>query len=288
MRIPLNLSLTARSLAVGCLALLIPAAAIAAGGPTPTPSPKPDAQKKVWTTEDVERLNPEFDPARPKRASAAAVATPVASAPSALPGRVLISPSAPLAPQQDPAWYAQQLDSLDAELSGIDSHIAELRQFRATSSGLPTGLVISAPCEGITTDNLISQLDARRQEILQQIDDLGDVARQNGMAPGILVVGRGRADTSSQPTPEELRAAIVERAREAASELAEVRGTVTDMQDGQAAQRMTLLQPIPGQGGNMTTDLLDQLYTRADALQSEISNSQDAARTLGVPPGDLR
>src|ERR1700689_969953 len=56
----------------------------------------------------------------------------------------------PLAPEQDPRWYAQQVTALESELSTIDSHEDELRQFRATSAGLPTGLVLNAPVEGIT------------------------------------------------------------------------------------------------------------------------------------------
>jgi hypothetical protein len=53
-------------------------------------------------------------------------------------------------------------------------------------------------------------------------------------------------------------------------------------------QGITLLQRTPGEGGNMTTDLLDRLDSRANALQDEISNAEDAARSIGLQPGDLR
>jgi hypothetical protein len=288
MRIPVRFLSLSAAIAAVCLAASIPAAAFAAGGSKPAAAATPDTQKKVWTNDDVERLNPDFDASRPSRPDSTASTAPVVALPSATVQGVSVAVAAALEPQQDPRWYAQQSDSLDAELAGIESQEAELRNFRATSTGLPTGLVLGAPCEGITTDNRIAQLEARRQEIFQQMDDLGDLARQNGLPPGILVEGRGRVEIVSEATPEELKADAIRQVRDGSAELAQVRGTVAGMQDAQAAQRMTLLQPVPGQGGNMTTDLLDQLYSRADALQNQISNAQGVAQSLGVAPGDVR
>jgi hypothetical protein len=291
MRIPVGFSLV---IAAGvCLAVAVPVATFAAGDPKPAGSPKPDREKKIWTNDDVEWLNPEFDPNRPKQTAAAGAAS--ASAPSA-PGAQSAKPAAPvpivlvapLDPQQDPRWYAQQLDPLEAELDGIESREAQLRGFRATSAGLPTGLVLSAPCEGITTDNLIAQLEARRHEILQEIDALGDVSRQNGMSPGILVEGRGRAQVANESTIEEQRAAVAQQVRDASEELAQIRGTVSGMREDLSAQGITMLPVTPGNGGNMTTDLLDQLDGRASALRNQISGAEDVARSMGVPPADLR
>ena len=290
MRIPVGFSFRFVAAAALCLALATPAVTLAGGGPAkPAAAAKPDVQqKRVWTNDDVERLNPAFDPNAP-RISSAASALPVRAARPLLPAPMTIAPSAPLDPQQDPAWYAQQLAPLESELASIDSREEELRQFRASGATIATaGLVLNAPCEGITTDNLISQLEARRQEIAAEIDDLGDTARRNDMPPGILVEGRGRAQLANQTTAEELRAAVTQQAHDASDEIAQIQGTVADLQDQLAAQRMTLLQPTPGNGGNMTTDLLDRLDSRANALQGQISEVEDAARGLGVPPGDLR
>jgi hypothetical protein len=291
MRIPVGFSLVMA--AVVCLAVATPVATFAAGDPKPAGSPKPDSQKKIWTNDDVARLNPEFDARRPKETAVAAAAPSnapsAARAQSALPaapvGAVLV---APLDPQQDPQWYAQQVAPLESELDGIESREAQLRQFRATSSGLPTGLVLSAPCDGITTDNLIAQLDARRQEILQEIDALGDTARQNGLPPGILVEGRGRAQVASESTVEEQRATVAQHVREASDELAQIHETIAGMREELSAQGINMLPVTPGDGGNMTTDLLDQLDSRASTLRNQISGAEDAARSMGVPPADLR
>jgi len=273
-----------------CLGLAIPAATFAGGGPAkPAASPKPDSQKKVWTNDDVERLNPAFVVNRaPQTTTGSATATRVVGELPARPASASAAPSAPLDPEQDPQWYAQQVTELNAELSAIDSREEQLRQFRATTAGLPTGLVLNAPCEGISTDNLIAQLDARRQEIVQQMDALGDMARQNDLPPGILVEGRGLAQIASQPTAEEQRAAVAQDARDASDELTQLQEVVAGMQDQLAVRGITLVQPTPGQVGNMTTDLVERLDSRENALQNEIGDAEDAARSIGVPPGDLR
>jgi len=273
-----------------CLGLAIPAATFAGGGPAkPAASPKPDSQKKVWTNDDVERLNPAFVVNRaPQTTTGSATATRVVGELPARPASASAAPSAPLDPEEDPQWYAQQVTELNAELSAIDSREEQLRQFRATTAGLPTGLVLNAPCEGISTDNLIAQLDARRQEIVQQMDALGDMARQNDLPPGILVEGRGLAQIASQPTAEEQRAAVAQDARDASDELTQLQEVVAGMQDQLAVRGITFVQPTPGQVGNMTTDLVERLDSRENALQNEIGDAEDAARSIGVPPGDLR
>jgi hypothetical protein len=290
MRIPMRVSFSAAVAALFCVGLVAPAATFAAGDPAkPAASPKPDSQKKVWTNDDVERLNPAFVEYRESQNSTgSATSAPIVVVKPLAPAARRAVVRAPLAPEQDPRWYAQQVTALQAELSAIDNHEDELRQFRATSAGLPTGLILNAPVEGITTDNLIAQLEARRQEIAQQIDALSDLARQNDLPPGILAEGRGLAETADQPTVEEQRVAAVRLARDASSELAEVQGVVAGMHEQTSSQGMTLLQPTPGEGGNMTTDLLDRLDSRANDLQSVISGAQDEAQSLGVPPGDLR
>src|ERR1700689_3376104 len=61
MRIRMRFSLFMAVAALLCVGLAAPAATFAAGDPAkPAASPKPDSQKKVWTNDDVERLNPDF------------------------------------------------------------------------------------------------------------------------------------------------------------------------------------------------------------------------------------
>jgi hypothetical protein len=71
-------------------------------------------------------------------------------------------------------------------------------------------------------------------------------------------------------------------------ELVQVRAITAAMREQAAGQGFTLLQPVAGAGGNMTTDLLDRLNNRATVLQSEISAAEDDARSAGLSPGELR
>lgn len=294
MRIPKGFGFRLAAVAAMCLRLVIPSTTSAAGDPAATGDPapaasskaaaaaKPDIQKKIWTNDDVARLNPAFSGTRVAQAAAArsqvqpAIARPGAAA------TVMISPPDP---QKDPGWYAQQVTSLEAELAAVESHEAELQRYRASGSTISTsGLVLNAPCVGITTDNLIAQLDVQRQDIEQQIDSLGDLARSNGIAPGVLADPGSYTPAARQPTIEEQRDAVIDQARDAADQLAEIQDSLAGMHDQFAAQGITLLQPRPGEGGNMTTDLLSRLDNRASALQNEIKGAEDDARALGVPP----
>lgn len=285
MRMPLRISFFLASVALLCVGIAIPAAA--GGGPAKPPAArKPDSQKKVWTNDDVQRLNPDFVVGRsPESSTGSATALPATSVQSAPSTPISV---APLDPQQDPRWYAQQVTALDLERAAIDSREEQLREFRATSAGLPTGLALNAPCEGISTDNLIAQLESARQKIAQQIDALGDLARENNLQPGILVEGRGLELIPRQSSAEERRAEATREARDASEQLAQVQGVVDAMHDQLSVEGITLLEPTPGEGGNMTTDLLDRLDSRASALQGELSNAEDAARGISALPGDLR
>jgi len=288
MRIPSRFSV----FSVGAFFLFAAAPlALAGGDPArPAPSPKPDVQKKVWTTDDVERLNPAFGelagaqpkavPAAPSTAAAARAATPAA------PARVAAAASLPS--EKDPAWYGQRLADLQAELAAIEDRSNQLRNFRNTGTTAGTGLVLNAPCTGISTDNLIANLEAQRHQILVQIDALGDLARANGLPAGILVEGRGLVlSAPARPTPEEQRAQLAQSIENAQAELGDIEATLAGMQSQAASVNATLQKPTPGFGGNMTTDLLDRLGNRAAALQAQIGSASDAARALGVAPGSL-
>jgi hypothetical protein len=260
-----------RSLCSASLFLILPSFAVAGGTNTPTsPHPKPDRQVKVWTNEDVEALGPRFEPARET-----AQAAPVR------PAAVIVN-AAPLPPEQDPRWYAEQLAALETELASVSSQASELRQFRDTSAGLPTGLNIVAPCEGITTDNLIAQLETRRQEILEQIDALGNTALENGLPPGVLVEGRGRVSSETPLTPEQQEKALVERYESLSTQLSDTQQTIVAMHEDVASQGATLLPANARWGGNMTTNLLENLRGQQSALESELSATEDQMRSVGL------
>jgi len=265
-----------RSAISAAFLLTLPAMALAGGGTSVPASPKaqPVREIKVWTNEDVQALGPRFEPASQHVQTRAAEP----AAPSA---KSAIS-AARVEPDQDPRWYAQQLGGLESELTEVSAHEDQLRNFRATSKGMPTGLNVVAPCVGVGTDNLIAQLDARRQEILQQIDAIGDTARTSGMPPGILVEGRGRVSPEVPLTPKEQQAALVDHYRDLSADLDQTQGTVAAMDSDAASRAITLIQPDSRWGGNMTTNMQQNLYNQESELQSQISAIQDEARTSGV------
>ena len=165
-----------------------PAMTAPAASPVPT-AVRPDRQKKVFTNDDIDQMWPK------EQAATNVAPVPAANASTAVQARrsVAVSRAArativPLSPDQDPVRYAAQMEALNAELDSISSREASLRDFRATGTGpgLTIGLQFYAPCDGITTDNAIAQLELRRREIEQQIDDLQDTARQNGVSPAVF------------------------------------------------------------------------------------------------------
>ncbi len=165
-----------------------PAMTAPAASPVPT-AVRPDRQKKVFTNDDIDQMWPK------EQAATNVAPVPAANASTAVQARrsVAVSRAArativPLSPDQDPVRYAAQMEALNAELDSISSREASLRDFRATGTGpgLTIGLQFYAPCDGITTDNAIAQLELRRREIEQQIDELaGHGAAKWRVAVGI-------------------------------------------------------------------------------------------------------
>jgi hypothetical protein len=278
-------SIRISTLAMGAMLTMSAAAPLAthAGGPPAKPAAKPDEQRKVWTNDDVARLNPDFVARTGRAATVISVVPPTFVVTPVGPKAAPVVVAVPITPEQDPAWYGGQLEDLQAELAAVSAHENQLRNFRATSSGMPTGLVLDAPVAGITTDNLIANLEARRQDISAQIDALEDLARSNGFAPGALV-----SAGPSQPTLADQRSELVRTAQDAKAQISGIQLIQAAMQQQAADLHATLQQPTPGFGGNMTTDLLERLDSRAAALQSIVSDETDAARSLGVAPGDAR
>lgn len=270
-----------RSVVSASLAFALPVVALAGGGANPpaSPQPRPVREVKVWTNDDFAALGPRSESTSEPAPASAARPTAAVAAPAS---------AAPLPSGEDPQWYAEQLTGLEDELASVAAREQQLRQFRATGTGLPTGLNVVAPCQGVGTDNLIAQLAARRQEIEQQIDALGDTARSNGMPPGILVQGRGRVSIEKPLTPEQQQESLIDRYRSLSDDLAQAQATIASMHADTASRRMTLLQPDSRWGGNMTTNLLQGLYGRESALQSELSAIEDEARSSGLAAEQLR
>jgi hypothetical protein len=253
--------------------------------------PVPDREKKVFTNDDLEAKFGKPSIARETRSSQAISASaqtspaapPASSGSTARPER--------LAPEKDPLWYARQAESFGDELASVDMEAQRFLQFR-TPGNTPragTGLILNAPCEGLTTDNRISQLLARRQEIEAQMSELEDTARRNDMPPGLFVEAPTIAAASghtSPPTAAERRAALENKLGQLSDQLEATQAVIAEMGSDAAVRRMTLLRPN-GYGANMTTDLLQRLGAQSTLLQGEISTATDDALRAGLPARDL-
>lgn len=266
-------------IAIGLFAA-IPATVFGGGpvGVAASPRPKPDVEKKVWTNDD-------FRATRAANSNERAVAALVTESPAE---EAETSAVAPVNPEQDPRFYILRMASLENELAGVENEEQRLQNFRATSAGIQTGLQIYAPCEGVSTDNLIAQLDARRRDILGQMDAVSDTARRNGMPPGILRDAGERASELETPlTADERKDRIEKQARDLALDLHQTRAIQQASYAQAQSQGIALSQPAANAGGNMTTNMLQDLDRRAQALQSAIGEVEDQARQQGIAPGLL-
>jgi hypothetical protein len=89
----------------------------------------------------------------------------------------------------DPQWYAAKTTTLHVEL---DHRQADLKRFllgvqsARNNENMTNGVNLSGPVIGITPDSVIQFLQQRVQDTRNQLDDLEDLARRNGIEPGVL------------------------------------------------------------------------------------------------------
>ena len=263
-----------------------------APGTTASPTAaRPDREKKVYTNDDIDQMWPkEQAVANDAQTSAASAVAPAQARRSVAISRRTRVTIVPLNPEQDPLRYAAQIEALDAELDSISSREASLRDFRATGRGpgLTIGLQFDAPCDGITTDNAIQQLELRRHEIERQIDELQDAARRNGVSPAVFQNPTEILQAAQKPLSlGQERAVLMERQSDLIGQYDGVQNQLADMSDAAAAQGITLLPVTPNWGGNLTTNRIQSLDERATQIQNALSENEDAARRAGIAPAAL-
>jgi hypothetical protein len=264
--------------------------------PNATPAPtaaRPDREKRVYTNDDIDRMWPKEQAAANDAQTAPARATAPEQAPRPVAGsQTTRATSVPAIAEQNPGWYAAQVEALYTELDSISSREASLRDFRAagttTDPGVTIGLQFGAPCEGITTDNAIQQLAIRRQEIAQQIDQLQDTAQQNGVSPAVFQNPAEVLQAAQRPLSRGQEQAVLrERRSDLIGQYDGVQIQLADMSSAAAAQGITLLPVTPDWGGNLTTNLIQSLDGRAQQIQNALSENEDAARRAGLAPSAL-
>ncbi len=138
----------------------------------------------VWTNEDLERLRGlgliSVVGKVPEEATAGAAAeegTAGAAAPS------------PYVRTQDPEWYAEQASKLRAELKNMEARLQHYRQALEGVRNLKTmtgGINLDYGDIGVTPEAGIEILQRRVHEIQSELDALENLARHNGIPPGML------------------------------------------------------------------------------------------------------
>jgi hypothetical protein len=252
---------------------------------------RPDRERKVYTNDDIDQMWPKAQTAASNsRGFAGSAPAPRTARQLTVVGRPVSASNVPASRENNPVWYAAQIESLYAELDSISSREASLRDFRQTGSdaGVTVGLQFDAPCEGITTDNAIQQLELRRQEIVQQISDLQNTAEQNGMPAAVIQDPSEILQAARKPlTPGQERAALIERQSELIGKLAGVQNQLADISNQAAEQGIVLLPVTPGHGGNLLTNRIQSLDARASRLQNALGENEDAAIQAGLAPSAL-
>jgi len=167
-----------------CLALAFGPSATLAQEKPPVQQP-PKKEKKIWTNEDLEALRATV----PLSEAGPGAATSVTAAPAEGAPAAAATPAGTgeaYSRQNDPAWYRQRATSLRAELDRIDSEIRRLQNFKSNPSSGSTGLALGKDNLSLTPENQIAQLEARRRQVQQELDDLEAEARRKGWSPGTI------------------------------------------------------------------------------------------------------
>jgi hypothetical protein len=137
--------------------------------------------KKIWTNDDLDQLHwrglISIVGQEPNEA-----ATPSAASPSETPAPVYNSQL------EDPTWYAQKSADLQEELDKRQAALREQQTALANAVNGVTqpGVAMDQPNAGVTPEAGLANLAAQVQEVQNQLDELSDLARKNGIEPGVL------------------------------------------------------------------------------------------------------
>jgi hypothetical protein len=141
---------------------------------------------RVWSNDDMDALR--------AKGLISTFDTSANAAPNAQTGQSVSSSDVsasrePLIRERDPQWYAQEAARLQAELE--NRQVALLKYAQALQEVknpdlTASGIDLDKGNIGITPQAGIEILEANVTEVSKQLDGLADLARVNGISPGVL------------------------------------------------------------------------------------------------------
>ncbi len=129
----------------------------------------------VWTNDDLEKLHD------PGLISVVGQAEEEESSEPSVPESYVNT--------QDPGWYAEQAANLRDELESSQAQLSEFQQALNDARSLrqsTDGINFDYGELGITPEDAIENLNQHVKETQADLDALGDLARHNGIPPGVL------------------------------------------------------------------------------------------------------
>ena len=162
------------------LALAMAFQALAAEKPRPAQDYQ-NQSKKVWTNDDLDKLRAQ---------GLISIVGPDANATSAPAATTPSEPTFPVYNSRldDPDWYAQKAADLQTELDAREAALQQEQIAIAQAADRVTqpGITLNQPTIGVTPQAALAVLEAQVDDVQSQLDELNDLARQNGIPPGVL------------------------------------------------------------------------------------------------------
>jgi len=158
-----------------------PASSQAAPPQQPKPAP-PAPAKKIWTNDDIDALR--------EHGGVSVVGGGPAPAPDGTAVNGANTPGTPgrqpLPKEKDPDWYKKQLAPLYAKLDALNTAVANAESAVSGDTRGSATVSMDAMGSAATPQQQLTQLQQLQQQVQDQIENLEDMARHNGIEPGAL------------------------------------------------------------------------------------------------------
>jgi hypothetical protein len=161
------------------ITLLVPAPARPAPANARALTTMDTTAKRTWTNDDIPFLR-EIAPITilNERPGSQSSTTETAGSAAAV-------ATVPYVKERDPRWYADQREILQARIDADQAQINRIQEIRQTGDGITDAIPLYKDDPGITPEATVEILQGEVAQYEAQIDALQDVARLNGMPPGV-------------------------------------------------------------------------------------------------------